>query len=264
MLKGIFAWVLLCTLASAGFAASVVAPKVLIVTLFEPEREAWLSKMPLDRNVTVHGLSPLFPHVSCDHNGEVCLVTTGEGEINAASTISALCYSMMFDLRKTYILVNGIAGVNPEVATMGSAGFARFAVQVGLQYGIDARQAPNHWNYTFWNYGTKSPGKYPGLFYGSEVFEVNTNLRDKVFDLVKDVQLHDNAAAKKLRATYPQAKAKAPPALFKGDITTSDLYFTGKILYVCTITHTQRTHGSQLDVRAHEWHGHVRTHGTGG
>ena len=63
-------------------------------------------------------------------------------------------------------------------------------------------------------------------------FEINTHLRDRVFELVKHLRLKDNASVKKQRATYPQVKAKAPPVVFQGDITTSDMYFTGKTLYV--------------------------------
>lgn len=50
-------------------------------------------------------------------------------EINAASTISALTFSRLFDFTSTYFLIAGIAGVNPEVATLGSVTFARYAVQ---------------------------------------------------------------------------------------------------------------------------------------
>ena len=39
-------------------------------------------------------------------------------------------------------MIAGIAGVNPEVATLGSVTFARYAVQVALQYEFDAREIP--------------------------------------------------------------------------------------------------------------------------
>ena len=229
MRLGLFVGWLVWGLAGLVSAASLLAPKVLIVTMFEPERNAWLDNMPLSRNISFPGLSPLFPHVSCNHDGEVCLITTGEGEINAAASLSAVVYSLSFDLRKTYILMNGIAGISPDAGTLGSVGLARYAVQVGLQYGIDARQAPKNWTYSFWNYGTMKPGSYPRNFYGTEVFELNSSLRDRVFELVKNVKLKDTSAVKKYRSTYSQERAKAPPSVFKGDVTTSDLYFTGKI-----------------------------------
>lgn len=40
-------------------------------------------------------------------------------EINAASTITALTLSSLFDLKRTYFFIAGIAGVSPKVATIG-------------------------------------------------------------------------------------------------------------------------------------------------
>lgn len=67
---------------------------------------------------------------------------TGEAEINAASSITALVHSPAFDLTSTYFLIAGIAGVNPKVATIGAVTFARYAVQVALQFEFDAREKP--------------------------------------------------------------------------------------------------------------------------
>lgn len=39
--------------------------------------------------------------------------------------------------------VAGIAGVNPKIAGIGSVTFARYAVQVALQYEIDGEKAPD-------------------------------------------------------------------------------------------------------------------------
>lgn len=88
------------------------------------------------------GTSPLYSDVHCTLNGEVCQIITGEAEINAANSINALTFSGLFDLRKTYFFIAGIAGVSPKVATLGSVTFARYAVQVALQYEFDAREIP--------------------------------------------------------------------------------------------------------------------------
>lgn len=100
-----------------------IAPKVFIIDMFEPEGAVWWGIPEFDvlaQNITIPGLSPLFPEVHCTSNGDVCQVITGESEINAASSISALVLSSQFDLTKTYFFVAGIAGVNPEVATLAS------------------------------------------------------------------------------------------------------------------------------------------------
>ena len=41
-------------------------------------------------------------------------------------------------------MIAGIAGVSPKVATLGSVTFARYAVQVALQYEFDAREIPDN------------------------------------------------------------------------------------------------------------------------
>lgn len=104
-------------------------------------------------------------------------------EINAASTISALLYSKVFDLTQTYFLIAGIAGVNPAMATLGSATFARFEVQVALQYEFDIRDIGANFSTGYIPIGAKEPEQYPQAFYGTEVFEVNDALRSKVRSL---------------------------------------------------------------------------------
>ena len=89
-------------------------------------------------------------------------------------------YSDVFDLTKTYFLIAGIAGVNPARATTGSVTFARFEVQVALQYEFDIRDIGTNFSTGYIPYGTHEPNAYPTLIYGTEVFEVNDALRKKV------------------------------------------------------------------------------------
>lgn len=50
----------------------------------------------------------------------------------------------MFDFTTTYFMVAGIAGVNPEVASTCSVTFARYAVQVALQYEFSQFDIPTN------------------------------------------------------------------------------------------------------------------------
>ena len=63
----------------------VVKPKVMLIAMFTPEAEVWYG-IPefnlLARNITLPGASPLFPHVHCTEDGDVCQVITGESEIS--------------------------------------------------------------------------------------------------------------------------------------------------------------------------------------
>jgi purine nucleoside permease len=108
-----------------------MAPKVVIISMFEPEEAAWLGIPEFDVfavNVTgIPGTSPIYPNVHCTSDYDICQFTVGEAEINAATSMSALVYSDKFDFTKTYFMVAGIAGINPEVGTLGSVTFAKYA-----------------------------------------------------------------------------------------------------------------------------------------
>lgn len=121
--------------------------------------------------------------------------------------------------------------MNPNFGTLGSAGLARYAVQVALAYELDARQIPEGWPTGYWLQGTKAPGQIEGAeHYGTEVFELNTNLRERVKPYTDGVKLNDTAEAAAFRAKYTQEAAKAPPSVIYGDVSTSDVYFTGDLL----------------------------------
>ncbi|KAL8833032.1 MAG: hypothetical protein Q9170_004560, partial [Blastenia crenularia] len=224
---------------------------------FPPEAEVWYG-IPefnlLERNITVPGFSPLFPDAHCTANGDVCQLVTGESgepltppdpflvpanqistlEINAASTITALTFSPLFDLRKTYFLIAGIAGISPKAATLGSVTFARYAIQVALQYEFDARSIPANFTTGYVPQGAVSPTEYPQSIYGTEVFEVNDALRQLAISFAKTATLNDSSAAMAYRANYASTAAytagSQPPSVLGCDVATSDVYFSGTLL----------------------------------
>ncbi|KZT50895.1 purine nucleoside permease [Calocera cornea HHB12733] len=201
--------------------------------MFAPEQDVWLEPLQLGvHNVSVPGLSPLYPGVRCDAKGWICQMTTGEAEINAATSTTALFFSDSFDFRKTYFLIAGIGGGNPYRVTTGSATFARFAIQSALGYEMDIREAPSNWTTGYWAFGTTAPLQYPGYsnWYGTEVFELNTNLLGRVMDLVKNVKLNDSSDAQAFRSQWPFAPANAYPTIVQCDTTTSDVWFTGTLM----------------------------------
>lgn len=126
--------------------------------------------------------------------------------------------------------------MNPEVATTGSVTFARFAVQVALQYELDPREIGTNYSTGYIPFGAYYPDEYPGNFYGTEVFELNTDLRAHAASLAKTANLTDSAAAKTYRANYITPTSHiytagaAPPAVVECDVATTDVYFSGVIL----------------------------------
>ncbi|KAJ5483847.1 Purine nucleoside permease [Penicillium diatomitis] len=215
-----------------------ITPKVFIVSMFEPEAKAWWN-IPefnlLAHNITIPGLSPLYPDIHCTEDHEVCQLITGESEINAAATVNTVAFSPVFDLKKTYFLVAGIAGVSPKRATLGSATFARYAVQVALQYQIDIRELPSNYSTSYIPYGRVFPGKYPTTIYGTEVFEVNAALRTVAANFARQATLADSATAQAYRAHYGNGTgeykaATLAPGIVECDTATSDVYYSGNLL----------------------------------
>jgi len=219
---------------SYGKPYAVWQPKAFVVSMFGPERDPWLKALDFTQNITIPGLSPVYPTIHCTTNYTICQVTTGEGEINAAASITALTLSPLFDLSKTYFLIAGIAGGEPQYTTIGGVTFAKYAVQVGLEYQIDYTDYHNtnpNWTTGYFAYGTKNQTTYPQNVYGTEVFEVNEKLRDRAAELAKKVPLNNGTEANaKFRALYDFKVAQELPSVYKCDSLTSDNYFTGNAL----------------------------------
>lgn len=210
--------------------AETIKPKVLVISLFEPEMEVWHENLDFVHNITVPGLSPLFPHLYCTEDYEICNMVTGEGEINAATSMMSVATYPKFDLSQTYMLSAGIAGCSPYKGTLGSASFSRFTVQVALEYEIDSREIPENWTTGYFAYGSDAPGEYPENWYGTEVFEFNEALRDRAAELASSAQLQVKDSMKEFRALYNTSEANMDPGIIKCDTATSDVYYTGPLL----------------------------------
>jgi purine nucleoside permease len=241
----------------------VIKPKVFIISMvraqplmilifpidrcpqFGPEADIWYANDKshgsigdlLGRNITVPGFSPLFPDAHCLRDGSVCQLTTGESEINAAVTISSLVASHLFDLKDTYFMIGGIAGINPKYGTLGDVAFCKYAVQVALQYEFDAREMPLNFTTGYFPQGSYAPGQYPQSIYGTEVFEVNEALRDIAVNFAStSLPFNDSADAITYRANYaphgtgPYVAATKAPGIITCDVATSDVYFSGALL----------------------------------
>lgn len=231
--------------ASTLMAPAVKSPKVFIVSMFKPKEEVWTSRMNFEHRLEIPGLASTSPYIRCTDNYDICQFTTGEGEINAAVSMAFLVSSPLFDLTKTYWLLAGIAGGEPSQVTTGSVTFARFAIQVGLLFQIDSKELSesySNWTSGYFAYGTKDPWTYPKAVYGTELFELNDNLRTHVMKIAEQYtgQLKlgdtDNQALRKL---YNYPLANSPPSIKACDVTTSDGYFTGEVLanYVTDYSH---------------------------
>ncbi|MGO9451277.1 MAG: purine-nucleoside phosphorylase [Candidatus Binataceae bacterium] len=206
--------------------------KVMIVSMFGREAQPWITNLRLKNEIAVPGLPALYPVVRCNADG-VCNVITGEGHANAAASIMALLLSRQFELTHTYFLIAGIAGVDPKRATVGSAAWARYVVDFGLESEIDAREMPAGWESGYFAIGSTGPGQLPKSTvkaYATEQFELNETLLQKILSLSSGVKLADSRAAQAYRAHYPAAPANQLPKILQCDTASGDTFWQGRLL----------------------------------
>ncbi|KAF3920813.1 hypothetical protein ABW20_dc0109221 [Dactylellina cionopaga] len=208
-----------------------ITPKVLILATYFDEANIWPVNMPeiYNLNVTVKGLMPNYPVVYCTAADGVCMMVTGQAIINSATTMLALAYSNLFDLRKSYIMGAGIAGGNPERTSTGSVTFARYSVLGDIQFQLAS--VPPDWNSTsgYFPLGATNPNQYPTFIYGTEVYEVNAALRRRAATAAERVKhkFEDTDDAKRYRARYTQPAARKAPGVQECDTLTTNVFWSG-------------------------------------
>jgi purine nucleoside permease len=215
--------------AGAGLAQERIPVKVMIVSMFGQEGAPWLAALKPTREVRVPGLSSDFPVVRCTASG-VCQMTTDMGHANAAASMIALIYSGQFDLRRTYFLIAGIAGINPELGTIGTATWARYLVDVDIAHEIDAREMPRGWPDGFFGVLTHSQAEKPRFDYRTELFQVDEALLQKALQLSRHAVLEDSPDVVAYRKSYPHAPANRPPAVTQCDTASGDTWWGGRRL----------------------------------
>lgn len=213
---------------------AIYQPKVVVVSMFMLERDPWLKDMDFVHNVSIPGLAPLYPQVHFTTDYSIMQFTTGEGEINAAASVSSLLLNPLFDFSKTYFLIAGIGGGESSLTTIGSATFAKYSVQIGLQYQVGYNEYiktnPN-WTSGYFGYGVDNPWTYPSNVYGTEVYELNENLRDRAIQLARTGELNNGTERNvEFRTLYEEEAAKSSPSIVACDVYTSDNYYFGNEL----------------------------------
>src|SRR6202041_1498222 len=133
---------LVCILSAASASAAVPAPipvKVVVIALYEPgadqgdtpgEYQYWVEREHLTH---VYPFPQGYHDLRMNDQG-VMGVLTGVGTARAAASIMALGLDPRFDLTKAYLLIAGIAGANPEEASLGSAAWAEWVVDGDLAH----------------------------------------------------------------------------------------------------------------------------------
>ena len=230
---------------SSSISNPPIEVKVVVVNMFEigedqgdkaGEFQLWKAGQKLDTCLPF----PAGYHDIClNRDTGVLGIVTGMGTARAASAIMALGLDPRFDLTKAYWLVVGIAGVDPEDASIGSAVWANYLVDGDLAHEVDARDMPEDWQTgyfpLFQQQKLESNTQFDANTYhdspNGEVYKLNQNLANWAYELTKDTQLTDYPGMQELRAKYINyPNAQKPPFVLQGDQLAAATFWHGKHL----------------------------------
>lgn len=200
---------------------------------FPGEYQLWVEREHLDQPLDFPG-GPVVPpsqrplRTNKDHT--VLGMLSGTTLVNATASLMALGMDPRFDLTHAYFLINGIAGVDPADASVGSAAWATFVLNDVGRY-IDPRDAPADWPYGIFPIGTNhpNPDTVPAAAWQrSNLYELNASLTNWAFEQTRNVDLGDDPAVAEFRKRYTSSpNAQRPPFVLKGDSFASDLFWHG-------------------------------------
>ena len=258
--------VLALTAAPALRAAEPTPIPVMVIATFEAgndrgdvpgELQFWVERRNLDHEISVPGVD--HP-VLTDGRGFYAMVSGTTSR--CATQLMALAADPRFDLTRTYFILCGIGGGDPNAIPLGSAVWVSTAVDGDPAFEIDSRQIPASWPYGLVAFGATAPdkgsadvdmvpaagtSKYGTGGVGTVAFKLNPSLVAWAYSLTKDIPLDDDPTMRAFgrRFTeYPQAAL--PPRVVVGDSMGADRFF----------------HGSDMMRWAEDWV-RIYTHGKG-
>jgi purine nucleoside permease len=233
---------LLIALAASCPAQSTPKPieiKVVVISMFEigadtgdipGEYQYWVEREHLD---TILPFPQGYHDLRMNKDG-ILGVLTGVGTARAAATIMALGSDPRFDLTHAYFLVAGIAGIDPEVGSLGSAVWSDYIVDGDLAHEIDPREIPAGWPTGYVPLGKSTPYEQPRAdrFPGGDgiVYHLNSALVGWAFNLTKDTALPDTPGIAERRMQYAGAAAHRPPFVLRGDNLSASTFWHGKLM----------------------------------
>lgn len=210
--------------------------KVVVVTLFEigddtgdraGEFQLWKERRQFDEILPFHGYKNLH------YNSEdgLLVMVTGIGTARAAAATMAVGMDPRFDLSKAYWLTVGIAGIDPEDATVGSTAWAEYLVDGDLGHHIDAREIPEDWPFGYFPRYTTRPFDPEKPEPSGEMYRLNPGLTEWAYQLTKDIALPDDPSVQLERDLYTEhPNARGKPKVIKGDHIAALTFWHGALL----------------------------------
>ncbi|SFF86134.1 Purine nucleoside permease [Novosphingobium sp. CF614] len=213
--------------------------KVVIVSLFEigqdegdtaGEFQLWKERRALSMRIP---FPQSFHDLYYNPETQVLGMVTGIGTARSTAATMALGLDPRFDLSKAYWLVAGIAGIDPEDASIGSVAWARYVVDGDLAHEIDPREIPADWKFGYFPRQTQGPNDTSSKPdpSGGEMFRINPTLETWAYNLTKDIELPDSEAIAAERARFADdPHAQEPPFVLEGDQLSAMTFWHGKLM----------------------------------
>ncbi len=223
--------------APAGPCSTPVPVRAVLVTMFEigedegdapGEFQLWKERRPFDIRFP---FPQSYHDLYYDPGSQTLAMVTGIGTAKSAAATMALGLDQRFDLTEAYWLVAGIAGIDPEDASIGSAVWSAHLVDGDLAHEIDAREKPEDWPTGYFARRTQfpyDPAKPPPT---GEAFVINEGLTDWAFELTKDVELPDLEGLSETRDLYTDDEmGRKPPFVLKGGHLAAMTFWHGDLM----------------------------------
>lgn len=230
-------WCVTLLLPCYTLAAEAPLPvKIVLVTMFEigsdddavaGEFQLWKQRRNLTQQFEFGAHHDLYYNA----DSQILAMVTGIGTANSAASVMMLGMDPRFDLRQAYWLVAGIAGFDPEDASIGSAAWATYAVDGDLSHEIDPREMPADWPFGYFARGTNKPFDPAKPEPTGEMFALDAELTEWAYQLTKDMVLPDLPSLQATRELYTgHPNARKPPFVLKGDNLAALTFWHGAVL----------------------------------
>jgi purine nucleoside permease len=190
------------------------------------EYQFWVEREHLTQTIQVRGATGVVRH---NDQGLYGLLL---------ENLYAFVLDPRFDFTRTYWLFTGISGADPEVASVGSAAWARWVVNGDELREIDDREIPAGWPYGLFAIGSMKPNTLPtdpnsfGAVESPEelgmAYSLNQPLARWAFAMTKNVVIPDTPALAKQREAWKGfPNAQKPPFVLMGETLGSVRYWHG-------------------------------------
>lgn len=220
---------------TAGASEKPLEIRAVVVTAFEigadtgdtpGELQNWAETIPATLPLAA-GERPL----RYDPERKLLVLNTGIGTNRAAVAVMGLGTDPRFDLSRAYWLVAAIAGVDPEIGSVGSAAWIGDIVDTDHGFEIDGRELPAGWTTGIFPHDKSGPYQAPRGETKYNLFPLNKGLRDWAYALTAKTPLPDSPALAGLRAGYAAyPAAQCLPSVMTGDEASGQGFWHGKLL----------------------------------